>query len=598
MTTMLIVGLLAPMFVFVALVLIPTCTSCKPITFNYYAAFKMILLMIMFAGAALILSLFQAREYYYDNFEEYRCKPWFMPIVSLVRGDISTLENYNICTRKSSLMALGSLSKPLMGITSGMSTGLNYANKHVDTTSEAALQLGKDATYKIETSQLEMSQMATVIRYIFIKIQAIFDKIIAIIFNIYLALVTLVDFLQLIFLLPKLFMLILFIGLLGSIGAGIGSIAFGTGLLYLPFGIGIVPAICCFFGGAVAAVIAGIVGMLRAQLKVLQKEADGLSYCCFHHATPIVLEGGRLCAASEVRPGMQLLGGGVVRGVLKVRSDVHDWHRVGTQTVVAAGHQMWCHERSRWMTVGALGASRAPPERTHHPMRYSFVVSDHRVPTLDGWFLDAQETSDAKRLAREAHAVLYRLNGGAYRGDDASQPVVDPRLERGEDGSGFPEEDTHVAMADGSVRRLANVAIGDRLASVSRPTRDQFCVDDPTNTNHVLGVCTIVGRQSERSIPLDQIVLDPKAQGRRCGGRDSGRRRLWRKMYDSKMHDCAQHHTAASAGSATNTTNRPTTPHIRRHLITSHGAYTIRSDADASSSPTTVRDFNELASRV
>lgn len=588
MTTMLIVGLLAPMFVFVALVLIPTCTSCKPITFNYYSALKMILLMIMFAGAALILSLFQAREYYYDNFEEYRCKPWFMPIVSLVRGDVSTLENYNICTRKSSLMALGSLSKPLMGITSGMSAGLNYANKHVDTTSEAALQLGKDATYKIETSQLEMSQMATVIRYIFIKIQAIFDKIISIIFNIYLALVTLVDFLQLIFLLPKLFMLILFIGLLGSIGAGIGSIAFGTGLLYLPFGIGIVPAICCFFAGAVAAVIAGIVGMLRTQLKALQKEADGLSYCCFHHATPIVLEGGRLCAAAEVRTGMKLLGGGVVRGILKIRSDVHDWHRVGTQTVVAAGHQMWCHERSRWMTVGALGASRAPPERAHHSMRYSFVVSDHRVPTLDGWFLDAQETSDAKQLAREAQAVLYRLNGGTHRGD-VSPPVVDPRLERGEEGSGFPEEDTHVAMADGSARRLADVAIGDRLARVSRPHRDPFCVDDdPTDTNRVLGVCTIVGRPSERSIPLDQIVLDPKAQGGRCGRSvvTGQRRRVWRKMHDSK-------------GLATNTTTRTrsTTPYIRRHLITSHGAYTIRCDGDAYS-PITVRDFNELASCV
>ena len=115
-----------------------------------HVAVKMVLLLLAFAAAAAVLSLYQAREYYYDHFDEYRCKPWFMPLVSLVRSDVSTLENYNECTSRSSLMALGALSQPLMGVTRGMSTGLNYANKHIDTATQGALQLGKDAAYKIE----------------------------------------------------------------------------------------------------------------------------------------------------------------------------------------------------------------------------------------------------------------------------------------------------------------------------------------------------------------------------------------------------------------------------------------------------------------
>ena len=84
--------ILLPFFILLLVFIVPMCP--RAVCDDYWKTLPYVILKILaipafFGGIALIVLFKQAREYFLDNFDQFKCKPWFMPFVSFVRADVS-----------------------------------------------------------------------------------------------------------------------------------------------------------------------------------------------------------------------------------------------------------------------------------------------------------------------------------------------------------------------------------------------------------------------------------------------------------------------------------------------------------------------------
>ena len=579
--------MIAPILLLGCVFLIPMCPNIEdcdtywgqfPFAFLYWLCIPVTFFVITMA---VVLS--ESREYFSENFEEYRCKPWFMPFVSYVRGDVSVQENFDECTAGASQVAYSLMATPLLNASAGLGNGLNVANDTLGKIHRDQVNMASDVSQSFERTYAEADKYTQMSTYFMLKLKALFDKVVAMVFDVYYALASMMDMLNLAMKAPDImmgvfFFIIVVMGILYAVFLTMALIMMALAIFWSlnPFTWGLAGAA---LGSNKAFMIFHllylgifvIMSAIYASIDKLRRDAcnnlDRLGRCpvCFAPTTPILTATGAPTPIHALRPGDTLYGGVMVLGTLYVRTppETTDWYAMratasgssapsvpSAPILVTGEHQWWDADARRWTTVAALHAGGkhahvvAKVDPKDAPCERLCLVTDaHVLPTPGGWFADYQETSDPGQLAADAARVLRALNG------ETAPMFVDVAQERGEKVGGLSATRTWVSTgaSDDAWVRLEDVRVGDVLEA----------------GNTVTGVYEGVG---DGQLPPDQIVWD--VQGER-----------WTKVY--ALREKEGHAVASSASAST------------RHLVTQTGEFTVRFVTPSDGKEWRLRDFLE-----
>lgn len=165
-------------------------------------------------------------------------------------------------------------------------------------------------------------------------------------------------------------------------------------------------------------------------------------FLCFDPATPVILEDGRKLPMSEVPLDSILENGERVLSTLVF--DGSETKMVEIQGIrVSGNHKILYHDEwiPCWEHPDALPIDSIP-------RLVCLTTRGHTIPVGDFTFKDYEETDDVEEFwahVAEAH--------------QSAVPYLRPFFRE----TGFHPTETNIRMEDGSIRRLSDVAIGDRV---------------------------------------------------------------------------------------------------------------------------------------
>lgn len=483
-TGLMFMAVLVPVFIVGFVLVIPFCTgNCDtPSGRLPFSVLKVLAIVLFFAVAAARVAFVASREHFMENFDEYKCKPWFMPFVSQVNPEVSAADNFSECQNGIGAALLGSVTAPLVDVTASVGTGLNNTATAVEDANLGVTSMTTAVAESLERTQSEVSSYQAIIMYIFLKIKAMFDKSMATLFNFYYALISLLDMINIVLELPRIMMqilkfwwtLLIVITTIATVTMTLFiyfAIAQGTLLLFGPMGISlfIVSLILSFF--ITSAVFMAIFDRVYVPISRMFNKADENSYCCFAPYTPVVMADGTTRSIGKVAPGDVLQNGVRVRGVMRVESGVDDWYELGTAgsrvddaVVVSGGHMFWDASTKEWVQVDSLldrhAVRRLRPTAARPAERVCLVTDAHCIPTPEGWFADFQETDDKRAMMQDTIEALGSLNNAADKRCGQLAPAADECM--GESQCGLCSG-TRVVLASGSHARLSDIERGAQL---------------------------------------------------------------------------------------------------------------------------------------
>ena len=206
--------ILLPFFILLLVFIVPMCP--RAVCDDYWKTLPYVILKILaipafFGGIALIVLFKQAREYFLDNFDQFKCKPWFMPFVSFVRADVSASDNFQKCMGESCSGVFAAMTTPFLGMSESLGQGMNIASSNFEQVQRNHLNMGNDMVHVIAKTTNEMGRMQAMTTYMYLKMKAIFDKMLATIFDLYFAMITMLDMVNIMILTPQYFILGLFV---------------------------------------------------------------------------------------------------------------------------------------------------------------------------------------------------------------------------------------------------------------------------------------------------------------------------------------------------------------------------------------------------
>lgn len=598
--------MIAPILLLGCVFLIPMCPNIEdcntywgqfPFAFLYWLCIPVAFFVITMA-----VVLAESREYFSENFEEYRCKPWFMPFVSYVRGDVSVQENFDECTAGASQVAYSLMAAPLLNASAGLGNGLNVANDTLGKIHRDQVNMASDVSQSFERTYAEADKYTQMSTYFMLKLKAMFDKVVAMVFDVYYALASMMDMLNVAMKGPDLMMgafylALIILSIIAAVFFAIAMIMLALALLFAWF-----PTAGAFFAAHKVAfgmymlyvLILGFLWLIFTAMehhrnvacRVYQDAQYKLkTQCpvCFAPATPILTATGAPTPIHALRPGDTLYGGVTVLGTLYVRTPLGttDWYTMratasashapsapSAPILVTGEHQWWDADARRWTTVAALHAGGkhahvvAKVDPTDAPCeRWCLVTDAHVLPTPGGWFADYQETSDPGQLGADAARVLRALNG------ETAPAFVDIAHERGEKVGGLSAAHTWVStgVADDAWVRLADVRVGDVLegGAVVTGVYEGVAAAADEAVNEVAGPIA--------ALPSDHIVWDPTHA-------------RWAKAYALDV---------AAAASAPPTLPAGVRVGATRHLVTDTGEFRARWTGAADGRAWRLRDFVE-----
>ena len=614
--------MIAPMLLLGCVFLIPMCPNVEDCN-TYWGQFPFALLSwlcipVFFFVVTMAVVLAESREYFSENFEEYRCKPWFMPFVSYVRGDVSVQENFDECTAGASQVAYSLMATPLLNASAGLGNGLNVANDTLGKIHRDQVNMASDVSQSFERTYAEADKYTQLSTYFMLKLKALFDKVVGTVFNVHYALVSTMDMLNVMMKAPDILMsaFFFFVILMGILAAifllislaylvyKLGTLTAAFIALMNPFTVGVALGlfstasalglleiwfysmfVITFLTFTIGGIIFGIVSAVRDEAcKAYFKQNTLVTQCavCFAPDTPILATTGVPTPIQALRPGDTLYGGVKVIGTLCVRTPpgTTDWYAMRTTItttppasassarapsapiLVTSEHQWWDADTRRWTTVSALHAggkhahvvAKVDPKDAPRE-RWCLVTDKHVLPTPSGWFADYQETSDPGQLATYAAKILRLLNG------DTAPAYADAGQEIGDKARGLSAAHTWVSTgtADDAWVRLADIRVGDVLegGTVVTGVYEGVVVKDEATTTGAVA-----------ALPPDHIVWDPTHA-------------RWTKVY------------ALDASDVLPTLPAGTSKGVTRHIVTNTGEFRARWTEAASGQVWRLRDFLE-----
>jgi hypothetical protein len=223
--------ILAPLFALILVMMLPFCPQSD--TAGYWKRFPYVVLQLigiqlLFAAVTGVLLANQMRSFFLEHFDEYRCKPWFMPFVSFVRPDISPADNFMSCMNDTCRSVFASMTAPFVGLADALGNGMNLAGQNFAQVQRHHLNLGNDMVHMLGQSNNTLGKYQALSTYVFMKVKAIFDKLMTTILDVYYALITMLDLVNIAILTPQLMIAGVFLTAIASFAASFGLVIMST----------------------------------------------------------------------------------------------------------------------------------------------------------------------------------------------------------------------------------------------------------------------------------------------------------------------------------------------------------------------------------
>lgn len=211
-----LVLILAPILLLAMIFLIPFCpdSECE----GYWKRFPFLLLQVLaipvgFFIITMFIVVYQLRGYLSEHFEEYRCSPWMMPFVSWIRPDVSVTDNFEQCLGNISRVVQSAMMSPMIDIADELNGGQNIQADNVQKI-QASLSSKQHTTLQIfHGLNNQMGALQAIGKTLMIKLGAIFNNVMTIVFDMYYALLSLASFYEAIICTPQ---VVLYMGLVVS----------------------------------------------------------------------------------------------------------------------------------------------------------------------------------------------------------------------------------------------------------------------------------------------------------------------------------------------------------------------------------------------
>ena len=229
---------LAPIFLLVLIFFIPFCPDSE--CAGYWKRFPFLLLQLFaipagFFVVTMLLLVVEMRGYFADHFDEYKCSPWFMPFVSFIRPDVSTTANFESCTSEITSAVFSALSSPLLDLSDALGGGLNLLNDNMGTVQKSHDNLHSNMLGTFGEMNNHMGAFQAAVQYVSTKVSAIFSKMMALVFDLYYALLTVMDMINVAILIPNIIIQIFL--LLSAIMTVLGAVFFIIMYIYIAIGV-------------------------------------------------------------------------------------------------------------------------------------------------------------------------------------------------------------------------------------------------------------------------------------------------------------------------------------------------------------------------
>ena len=225
-----LVLILAPILLLAMIFLIPFCpdSECE----GYWKRFPFLLLQVLaipvgFFIITMFIVVYQLRGYLSEHFEEYRCSPWMMPFVSWIRPDVSVTDNFEQCLGNISRVVQSAMMSPMIDIADELNGGQNIQADNVQKI-QASLSSKQHTTLQIfHGLNNQMGALQAIGKTLMIKLGAIFNNVMTIVFDMYYALLSLASFYEAIICTPQ---VVLYVGLVvAGVLTGVGGVGIGLG---------------------------------------------------------------------------------------------------------------------------------------------------------------------------------------------------------------------------------------------------------------------------------------------------------------------------------------------------------------------------------
>ncbi len=226
-----LVLILAPILLLAMIFLIPFCpdSECE----GYWKRFPFLLLQVLaipvgFFIITMFIVVYQLRGYLSEHFEEYRCSPWMMPFVSWIRPDVSVTDNFEQCLGNISRVVQSAMMSPMIDIADELNGGQNIQADNVQKI-QASLTSKQHTTLQIfHGLNNQMGALQAIGKTLMIKLGAIFNNVMTIVFDMYYALLSVASFYEAIICTPQavLYVGLVVSGVLTAVGVVMTLIAF------------------------------------------------------------------------------------------------------------------------------------------------------------------------------------------------------------------------------------------------------------------------------------------------------------------------------------------------------------------------------------
>lgn len=412
-------------------------------------AFALSLAVLLLTSVFYIISVY--RRELNGRFESIRCNPVFMPFVTIINPEVSASENQSHCVNEKSK---NELKRHFTGVSQGISeqskaTAL-FQSKASDLTTGHSSSLTQIKSF-LDSISSKVKAATHVSGIVGIKIGTFFEKIGALVVVCFNFLMTLLNMMKFMVILPRMFLVALWVFVFLALVSALINLSIAAYFLYLWL---IPKAIVPSLLGAWALALHVALIRLTAPLQQAYDLANERSYCCFAPQTMIAVQKFdevRYQAIRDIQPGQSLGPTSVVLGRLDVvgHKNVSDCDGI----FVSADH--YVYKNKTWQHAGG---SLAP----HPPARLCCLVTSNnriicRSPKSSRRYLFTDYEESRGAAASVARVVMDSLK--CYL-------PVQGSFERGECDNVL-SPDVWVAMCNGNTCQPHNIKIGDRLANES-----------------------------------------------------------------------------------------------------------------------------------
>lgn len=514
----------------------------------------------------LVLIFYNMKHYIVENLDFYECKKYVIPFISWFDAKRNATDQMKKCNAQNSEKYFSAVNQKVKDTTDALVESGKELAEGVNLLTMSAELTGNVTADKLDESHRQMSILEVVTHYSFMKLKAFFDKLGALVQDAYFALLSIMDAVNVVFVIPDLIMKILafMIMVIGLVLAllifffilnhvlGISLMSLGFSFLSNPFtaafgaslvasGTYIVNMIAIFIylsAITITLVFFGVLLTAYVPLKGLFDSANKSSYCCFSGTVKVEMIHTNNCLFAKemayIQLGEMVHIGGKVLGKLYVEENethlnIHDYVMVMSSNdkqsliydLVYQTHPMYVSEEDRFVPVKEVNAFNVLPiSRTsksfqmqateqvlRHRGKYCLLTEHHRIRTItSNVYKDYQEYECGSNFAvKEAKMNLMNIN--KHKNNESLLNRVDQSKEYLETSLGLPNTSfTYIMKEDGFLikKTLEEIQIGDKcITSIQNNTAAK-----------VIGIYTCIpmqeciGKLFDQIVPAHQIIFN------------------------------------------------------------------------------------------